>query len=72
MPKKVYPELSARAVRMVQEHQQDYPSHTAAAQAVAEQLGLDRETVRGWVVQAEVDGGGRQGSRRPSAPRSSG
>jgi transposase len=48
MPKKVNPELRARAVRMVQEHQQDYPSQTAAAQAVAKQLGLGRETVRRW------------------------
>jgi transposase len=61
MPKKVNPELRARAVRMVQEHQQDYPSLTAAAQAVAKQLGLGRETVRRWLVQAEVDGGGRPG-----------
>ena len=61
MPKKISPELRARAVRMVQEHQQDYPSQTAAAQAVAKQLGLGRETVRRWVVQAEVDDGGRSG-----------
>ena len=61
MPKKVSPELRARAVRMVQEHQRDYPSQTAAAEAVARQLGLGRETVRRWVVQAEVDGGGRPG-----------
>ena len=61
MPKKVNPELRARAVRMVQEHQQDYPSQTAAARAVAKQLGLGRETVRRWVVQAAVDGGGRAG-----------
>ena len=61
MPKKINPELRARAVRMVIEHQQDYPSVTAAAQAVAKQLGLGRETVRRWLVQAEVDGGGRPG-----------
>jgi transposase len=61
MPKKVNPELRARAVRMVQEHQQDYPSQTAAAQAGAKQLGLGRETVRRWVVQAAVDGGVRAG-----------
>ena len=61
MPKKINSELRARAVRLVQEHQQDYPSQTAAAQAVAKQLGLGRETVRRWVVQAEVDGGGRPG-----------
>jgi len=28
---------------------------------VAKQLGLGRETVRRWVVQAEVDGGSREG-----------
>ena len=28
---------------------------TAACEAVAKQLGLGRETVRRWVVQAEVD-----------------
>jgi transposase len=62
MPKKVSPELRARAVRMVLEHQQDYSSQTAAALAVAKQLGLGRETVRRWVVQAEVDSGGRPGA----------
>ena len=61
MPKKISPEVKARAVRMVREHQQDYPSVTAATLAVAMQLGLGRETVRRWVVQAEVDGGGRPG-----------
>ena len=35
---------------------------TAAALAVAKQLGLGRETVRRWVVQAEVDAGARPGS----------
>jgi transposase len=46
MPKMINPELKSRAVRMVQEHQQDYPSVTAASIAVAKQLGLGRETVR--------------------------
>jgi transposase-like protein len=61
MPKRISPELRDRAVRMVLEHRQDYPSVTAASQAVAKQLGLGRETVRRWVVQAEVDAGGRPG-----------
>jgi transposase len=61
MPRKINSELKARALRMVQEHEQDYPSQTAAVQAVAKQLGLGRETVRRWVVQAEVDVGGRPG-----------
>jgi transposase len=62
MPKKISPEVKARAVRLVQEHQQDYPSVTAAARAVAKQLGLGRETVRRWVVSAEIDAGSRPGS----------
>lgn len=62
MPKKISPEVKARAVRMVAEHQQDYPSVTAAAAAVAKQLGLGRETVRRWVVDAQVDAGTRSGT----------
>jgi transposase-like protein len=62
MPRKISPEVKARAVRMVQEHQQDYPSVTAAAAAVAKHLGLGRETGRRWVVDAEIDAGARPGT----------
>ena len=49
MPKKIDPELRERAVRMVREHQQDYPSVTAASKAVAERLGwAERACVAGW------------------------
>ena len=34
---------------------------TAVAQAVAKQLGLGRETVRRWIVQADIDAGERPG-----------
>ena len=61
MPKKINAELRVRALRMVQEHEQDYPSQTAVVEAVARQLGLGRETVRRWIVQAEIDEGGRPG-----------
>ncbi len=61
MPKKINPEVKARAVRLVTEHRQEYPSVTAAAEAVSKQLGLGRETVRRWMVQADVDAGGRDG-----------
>jgi transposase len=61
MPKKIDPELRARAVRLVTEHQQEYTSLSAAAGAVAKRLGLGQETVRRWVIQAEVDAGGRGG-----------
>ncbi len=61
MPKRIDPELKARAVRLVTEHLSEYPSLTAASAAVAKQLGVGRESVRRWVVQAQVDSGGREG-----------
>ena len=62
MPKKITPEVRDRAVRMVLEHQQEYSSVTAAAQAVAKQLNLGRETVRRWLVQDDVNSGARPGT----------
>ncbi|WP_425308279.1 IS3 family transposase [Ammonicoccus fulvus] len=61
MPKKIDPALRERAVRLVTEHQQEYPSLTAAAAAVAKQLGVGTESVRRWVIQAQVDSGEREG-----------
>jgi transposase len=61
MPKKIDLAVRERAVRLVREHRAEYPSDTAAAEAVGKQLGLGRETVRRWVVQAEVDAGRREG-----------
>ena len=62
MPKKIDEELKARAVRLVSDHLGEYPSLTAASGVVAKQLGVGRESVRRWVVQAQVDGGQRQGA----------
>ncbi|QBF47641.1 IS3 family transposase [Janibacter limosus] len=61
MPKKIDPELRARAVRLVTEHQQEYPSVTEAMVAVSKQLGVSRESVRRWVSQADIDAGRREG-----------
>jgi transposase len=61
MPKEIDPEVKARAVRLVTEHLAEYPSLTAAATAVAKQLGLGAESVRRWSLQAQVDGGSRDG-----------
>ena len=61
MPKKIDAQLKARAVRLVTEHQQEYPSLTAACEAVARQLGVGQESVRRWVRQGEVDSGTREG-----------
>lgn len=42
MPKKIDPELRARAVTLVLEHQQEYPPVTEATVAVSKQLGVSR------------------------------
>jgi len=62
MPKKIDDELRARAVHLVTEHLAEYPSVTAASAAVAKQVGVGRESVRRWVIQAQVDGGQRPGA----------
>lgn len=61
MPKKIDPEIKARAVRLVTDHLGEYPSLTAASAAVAKQLGVGGGSVRRWVIQAQVDDGSRPG-----------
>ncbi len=55
------PEVRARAVRMVLEHQSDYPSQWAAIGSIASKIGCAGETLRKWVRQAERDQGLRDG-----------
>lgn len=61
MPKRIDPELRARAVRLVAEHRREYPTETAAVEAVVKQLSVSRESVRRWMAQAQVDAGDRPG-----------
>ena len=57
-----YPaEMRERAVRLVLDHQEDYPSQWAAIGSVAEKLSINRETLRLWVRRAETDEGRRPG-----------
>jgi transposase-like protein len=59
--KRYSPEVRERAVRMVFEHEHDYPSQWAAIKSIAEKIGCTAETLRKWVRQAERDGGRRTG-----------
>ncbi len=61
MPKKFDPEVKARAVRMVRDHLSTYGSVTATAAVVGSQLGISENTLRRWVIQADVDDGRREG-----------
>ncbi len=56
------PEMRARAVRMVLEHQGSYETQNAAVAAIAPKIGCIPETLRIWVRQAERDSGVRDGA----------
>jgi transposase len=50
-----------RAVRLVLEHQAEYPSPWAAITSIATKWGMTPEALRKWVRRAEVDAGARPG-----------
>ena len=54
-------EIRERAVRLVLEHQGEYPSQWAAISSIATKCGMTPETLRKWVRRAEVDGSARPG-----------
>ena len=60
---KPYPQdLRDRAVRLVLETSDQYPSRDAAIKAIAAMLGIGTaQSLRNWVRQAEVDAGARPG-----------
>jgi transposase len=55
------PEVRERAVRMVFEHQREYPSQWQAVVSISTKIGCTAETLRKWVRRAEVDTGRRAG-----------
>lgn len=61
MPKKIDPAIRDRAVALVLEHREEYPSTAKAIAAVADREGVSAESLRRWVVQAEIDAGARGG-----------
>lgn len=54
-------ELRERAVAMVLDWRREHPGQRGAIKRVADRLGLNPETLRNWVSQAEVDSGQRPG-----------
>ena len=61
MANRYSPEVRARAVRMVFEHQGSYETQAGAIAAIAPKIGCIPQTLSGWVKQAEKDSGMRDG-----------
>ena len=61
MAKRYPSEQRERATRMALDRLGEYPSAWAAAQALGPKLGVGPETLRKWIVQAQVDAGDRSG-----------
>jgi transposase len=68
-PRKYSDEIKDRAVRMVLQIQRESGRRQGAVAAVAAKLGINRETLRNWVRQAEVDSGTRPGTSTVDAQR---
>ena len=55
------PEVRERAVRLVREQRDAYPTQWAAIQAIAPKIGCSAEALRTWGRRAERDAGERPG-----------
>jgi len=68
-PRKYPEELRERAIRMTLDARKDPVSRPGACARIGAQLGINPETLRGWVTQAEVDAGGRPGTTTTDAAK---
>lgn len=68
-PRKYPEEIRERAIRLAVGARGDPATRTGALRRIGEQLGINPETLRNWVTQAEIDGGDRPGTTTGDAAR---
>ncbi len=68
-PRKYPDEMRERSVRLVMDIAEEAGSVTAACRQIGEQLGINTDTLRGWVKQAQIDAGQRPGTTTADAAR---
>ena len=68
-PRQYPPELKRRAIRMVLESLARGEQRQGLITRIARQLDIGPESLRRWVVQAEIDGGQRAGTTSEEAER---
>jgi transposase len=63
------PELRERAVRLVYEQRNNYPSHGATIESVAAKIGCSPQTLDNWIKRHEIDTGLKGGVTREERGR---
>jgi transposase len=68
-PRKYPDEVRERAVRLVLDIAEEAGGVSGACRRIGAELGINADTLRGWVKQAQIDNGTRRGATTADAAR---